>query len=426
MSHFHVLLHSNIKHVDLSACSSLISDQIISAVVFRCKKITQLFLKNCSRLSTKALKKIPSGLTRLQSIDLSGCLACTDEVLNLLGTSCPELTVLRVESCTLLTDAGLAGLCEDVKNPKCRRLKEVNLSSTGVTSYGIQKLLNSQQEIQKMSLAMTNSVEEFDISVPSIKLSSLDLSYTFITDTCMKILCKSCPLLCDLSLNCCTSLTVISLEFIASLAHLKVLRIGDNKAMKFHPHLAQFLVKSGNSLKVLDISGMDRVDTEILGVCCKSLETLNMADCTKVTGSYIHVSTADESKWVTLAQACPKLSILNLHNCHFLHHKSLAEHLLAILSNSTELQELDLSGIEKLSDEIILQLIQSSGLLLLRSVNLSMCSEISVESVELLIKTCKGLSQLNLSHCRNISLCDAENLKKVARDSKSTPKIAWI
>ena len=372
------------------------------------------------------MKEIPSDLTRLQSIDLSGCLACTDEVLNLLGTSCPELTVLRVESCTLLTDAGIDGLCGDDKNPKCQRLKEVNLSSTGVTSYGIQKLLNSQQEIQKVSFAMTNSVDEFDISAPSLKLISLDLSYTFITDTCMKVLCKRCPLLCELSLNCCTSLTAMSLEFIASLTHLKVLHIGDNKAMKFHPHIAQFLVKAGNSLIVLDISGMDRVDTEIIGVCCRSLQTLNMADCTEVTGSYIRVSTSEESKWITLTQACPKLSILNLHGCHFSHHKSLAEHLLAVFSKSTELQELDLSGIEKLSDGIILQFIQSSGLSLLRSVNLSMCSKISVESAELLVKTCKGLSQLNLSHCKNISLCDAENLKKVVRDAKSTAKIAWI
>lgn len=35
--HLHVLLHSNVKHVDLSVCSSLINDQIISAVGFRCK-----------------------------------------------------------------------------------------------------------------------------------------------------------------------------------------------------------------------------------------------------------------------------------------------------------------------------------------------------------------------------------------------------
>ena len=273
---------------------------------------------------------------------------------------------------------------------------------------------------------MTHAGEEFYLSAASLKLNSLDLSYTSITDACMKSICEICPLLCELSLNCCTSLTAISPQYIASLTHLRVLRIADNKAMNFHPHLAQFLVKSGNSLEALDISGMDRVDTEVIGVCCKFLQRLNMADCTEVRGSFIRVSTAEDTKWVTLAQACPKLSILNFHNCHFSCHKSLAEHLLAILSKSAEFQELDLSGIEKLSDGIVLQLIQSSDLSSLRSVNVSMCCEISVESVKLLVKTCKLLSQLNLSHCQNISLRDAENLRKVVRDSKSRLNITWV
>lgn len=37
VSHLHVLAHSNIKHLDLSMCSSLISDQLITAVGYRCK-----------------------------------------------------------------------------------------------------------------------------------------------------------------------------------------------------------------------------------------------------------------------------------------------------------------------------------------------------------------------------------------------------
>ena len=37
MSHLHVLAHSNIKHLDLSICNSLITDQLITAVGYRCK-----------------------------------------------------------------------------------------------------------------------------------------------------------------------------------------------------------------------------------------------------------------------------------------------------------------------------------------------------------------------------------------------------
>lgn len=395
--------------------------------------MAQLSLKNCSRLTAKALKKLPINLPCLQLIDFSGCLACTDEVLNLLGSSCPELRVLRVESCYLVTDTGVDGLCGDNGNPKCRKLREVNLTSTGITSYGIQKMLVSQLNLQKFSLAMTGSGGAFELSsgclTRSLNLSLVDLSYTPITDTFIKSLCEICPLLCELSINGCSSVTAVSLQCIASLTHLRVLSIADNKALKFHPHLVQFLNKSGNSLQMLNISGMENIDTEVLGTCCKSLKCLIMADCRDVTGSCIHVSTDRESKSLTLAQACPKLNTLNLHNCHFTQHKPLAEHLTSILSNSAEFEELDLSGIEHLSDEIITQFIRSSVLSKLRSMNLLRCCEITVEPVELLLETCTGLTQLNLSHCQNISLRDAEHLRKMSRGrglNLNSPNITWV
>ncbi|KAL9982234.1 hypothetical protein ACROYT_G004259 [Oculina patagonica] len=430
MSHLHVLLHSNVKHLDLSVCSSLVTDQILSPVGCRCKKLTYLSLKNCSRLSTKALKEISINLPCLQLIDLSGCQACTDDVLNLLGASCPELRWLRGESCFLISDAGIDGLCGDDDNPRCRRLREVTLTSTAITSYGMQKLLISQPELKKLSLAMTIHVigEKFRLNTRSLpeglKLKSVDLSNTAITNASIKNLCEICPWLCELSLNCCSSVTAVSLQYIASLTLLKAFSIADNEAIKFRPHLAQFLAKSGNSLQALNISAMENVETQLLCVCCKSLKSLIMADCREITASYIHFD--QERNSLSLAQACPKLNILDLHNCHFTEHNTLADHLSAILSSSTELQELDLSGIEYLSDEIIIQFIQSSDLSKLRSVNLSRCSEISMEPVELLVETCQGLTQLNLSHCQNISLRDAESLRKISRHRRVKANITWV
>lgn len=277
-------------------------------------------------------------------------MACTDDVLNLLGTCCTELRVLRVESCSMITDAGVDGLCGDDENPRCRRLREVNLTSTGITSYGIHKMLHLQTELQKLSSAMITSGEMLELSSgcypESLKLKSVDLSYTAITDTSIKNLCEICPWLCELSINCCPSVTGISLQYIASLTLLRVLNIAANNAIEFHPYFAQFLEKSGNSILALNISGMENVDTEILGVHCKSLKCLIMADCRDVTSSYVHDSASQESRFLSLAQACPKLNILNLHNCHFTEHKPLTEHLTAILSNSLAFQEIDLSGIE--------------------------------------------------------------------------------
>ena len=35
--HLHILLHSNMKHLDRSVCSSVVSDQILGVVGYRCK-----------------------------------------------------------------------------------------------------------------------------------------------------------------------------------------------------------------------------------------------------------------------------------------------------------------------------------------------------------------------------------------------------
>ena len=35
--HLHVLLHSSIKHLDLSVCNSVINDQILNTLGYRCK-----------------------------------------------------------------------------------------------------------------------------------------------------------------------------------------------------------------------------------------------------------------------------------------------------------------------------------------------------------------------------------------------------
>ena len=393
------------------------------------QKLTQLCLKNCSRLSTKALKQIPKNLPCIQFVDLSGCLACTDDVLDSFGSCCPELKVLRAESCSQITDVGVDALCGDDSTPRCRKLRDVNLTSTSITNYGMQKMLLTQPELQKFHAAMTSTNDEFSLNssklTSSLSLVSINFSHTAVSDMSVKSLCEACPLLCELFLNCCSSITEVSLHYIASLTRLRLLSIAGNTTIKFQPNLAHFLEKCGHLLETLNISGVEGIDTKVLGTCCRSLKCLIMADCKDVVGNFIPLSIGQEDTFLSLAKACPKLNHLNLHGCKFTQHKSLLEHLTAIFSSSVEFQVVDLS-IEELRDDIVLQFIKSLNLLQLRSLNLSRCSEISVEPLVLLAERCKNLTQLNLSHCRNISLQDVEYLRKVARQCGLGLNVAWV
>ena len=393
------------------------------------QKLTQLSVKNCSHLSTKALKQIPKNLPCIQFIELSGCPSCTDDVLDLFGSSYPELKVLRAESCSQITDVGIDALCGDDYTPRCRRLRDINLTSTSITSYGMQKMLLTQPELQKFHAAMTSLGDEFSLNssklTTSLSLVSINFSHTAVSDMSVRSLCEAFPLLCELFLDCCSSVTEVSLQHIASLTRLRLLSIAGNTTIKFQPDLANFLEKCGHLLETLNISGVEGIDTKVLGTCCRSLKCLLMADCKDVVGNFIQLSIGQESKSLSLAKACPKLNHLNLHGCKFTQDKSLAEHLSAILSSSVEFQVVDLS-IEELSDDVLLQLMKSSSLSHLRSLNLSRCSEISVEPVMFLAERCKNLTQLNLSHCRNISLRDVENLNKVTRECGRRLNVAWV
>lgn len=91
-----------------------------------------------------------------------------------------------------------------------------------------------------------------------------------------------------------------------------------------------------------------------------------------------------------------------------------------------ELQELDLSTFEELTDEILLQLMKSSSFSHLRSLNLSRCHELSVEPMFLLSETCANLVQLDISHCLNISLQDVEDMKRVNRDRGVILNVTWV
>lgn len=340
--------------------------------------------------------------------------------------------MLRVMSCSQITDNGIDALCGDDYNPRCRSLQDVSFTSTSITSYGITKLLLTQPALKRCSLAMTASEDTCIFSLVSgtrrrLQLVVIDLSYTAVSDISVKCFCEACPLLCEVSINCCASITEVSLEYIATLRHLKVLNVAGNMEIKFSPYMRQFLKKSGNLLEVLDISCMENIDCAVIGACCRSLKCLIMADCQDIVGNYVQESTAqDNNLQLSLVQACSKLNTLNLHSCKFAENKSLFEHLLAILGDSLEIQKLDLSGIEGLTDTILLQVIQSSNVSDLRSMNLSRCTEVSVEPIYMLMGALKSLKHLNLCHCQNISLQDVENLRKKCRGYGVSLDIEWL
>ena len=325
-----------------------------------------------------------------------------------------------------VTDRGLEHLVGDVANPGCVKLVEINLTSTSITDKGVELLLRSESNLHSLSVvgASTSKGSNFTFSAPEgCQLNCLDVSYTDITDSAVRNICSTCPFITDLSLGCCSSLSAASLQHISSLKHLRKLNIAAMR-IGFLADFVPFLKASGNSLEVVDVTGMESVDTQFFGLYCCSLRELRLIDCRDVLGSFVNRPGYNQS--LSLAEACPNLELLNLQGCQFSPGKSCQDHISAVISNSINLRVLNLSNIEGLNDDSIVHFALSSELTRFYSLNLSQCVSVTIDALIIFLDRCKGLALLDVSHCHSISLQDVEGLRKMAKDAGSKMEIRWV
>jgi len=110
-----------LQAVDLSACQGL-GDAAVKALSLHCPLRT-LRLARCSALGDAGVEALAANLgLRLQHLDVSFCQRLTDRSLLALGTHCPQLRVLELNSCKSLGTAGLAALAG------CAHLRYLDLS----------------------------------------------------------------------------------------------------------------------------------------------------------------------------------------------------------------------------------------------------------------------------------------------------------
>lgn len=394
--------------------------------------MTHLCLKNCNRLSFKALKYLPRNLPNLLHIDLRCCSSCSNETLHEIAKHCPMLQVLRVDSCHQVNDSGILALCsnEVQKQTSCTKLLELNLSSTSVTEVSIKTVLQTQPQIRSLSLASLHSEWEITFNYPNVastRLSHMDMSHTNICDSSVENICRLCPFLVEMSINCCNQLTGKSLESVSGLQHLQhfnMAQYGVEHQICFQSDVVPFLQKCGKRLETINLSNLSSVDTSFLAMNCPKLSKLILADCGDISGRRLRSKTRG-GDFGTLTQACTNLQCLNLQNAKFSPSCSTVEHMAAIIGVTCRLKELNLSYVEGLSDECLEQSLLSSVVTNLSSLDLSYCSEISFECTENILDSCSSLSSLNLSHCRKITFQNAKSLRQISKENGKAVQITW-
>uniref|UniRef100_A0A667YNJ3 F-box/LRR-repeat protein 15-like leucin rich repeat domain-containing protein n=1 Tax=Myripristis murdjan TaxID=586833 RepID=A0A667YNJ3_9TELE len=89
----------DLEHVDVSHCVAL-SDQAIRALSFYCRGLVTLRMSECPKMTDVAVQYLTFGVQYLQELDVSGCVLLTDCTPQLLERSCPSLSSIQMTCCS--------------------------------------------------------------------------------------------------------------------------------------------------------------------------------------------------------------------------------------------------------------------------------------------------------------------------------------
>jgi F-box/leucine-rich repeat protein 2/20 len=317
--------------------------------------------------------------TKLISLNLSECIDINDETLIALGRYCLKLEVLKLSSCSLISDIGIKRLVQldIVSNSNHAEFNEEISTSNGCKRLRVLDLAGCFQ--------ITN-VGIFSISTSCGNLETINLSgLRRVNGEGLRSLFKNCKRL--NSLNICgilvkstaTSKGFFSMPTIDRFAlaaifsgSLTEINLANTKCdVNF---LSKCILQRGQQLKEIDFCGIanDAVCYSI-GASCKEVQTLRLSKSRYFS----------ERSFLCIPRCCTNLRILDIESCEQITDMTLK----ALSECCLKLERLSVAGNWQISDE----------------------------GLSLLFKTCKMISFLNARRCPEVS---QRNLCAIAHSSR--------
>nr|XP_020469743.1 F-box/LRR-repeat protein 13 isoform X2 [Monopterus albus] len=222
----------HLKYLDISRCSR-VSDVGIKYLTegSSVTKLQELNVSHCSHITDISVMRIVQRLCKLRHLDLSYCQRLTDRSLECLsGSSICSLDIsgcniqdqglaavegvhlrkLVLAECVYITDIGIETLCKNV-----RELKHVDVSHcVALTDKAIRAMSFYCQSLVTLRMSgcpkMTDKAVQY-LTSGSQCLRELDVSgCVLLTDHTPRYLERICPLLCSITMACCSSISKVA------------------------------------------------------------------------------------------------------------------------------------------------------------------------------------------------------------------------
>ncbi|KAG2700128.1 hypothetical protein I3760_07G218800 [Carya illinoinensis] len=375
-----------------SACR--VTDVGLKVIARGCPSLKSLSLWNVPSIGDEGLCEIANRCHLLEKLDLCQCPKISDKAVLAIAKNCPNLTDLTLESCSIGNEGlqAIGRCCSNLKSisiKECPRIGDQGIASLlSSTSYVLTKLKLQALNITDVALAVLGHygkavTDLVLINLPNVsergfwvmgnghglqKLKSFSVtSCRGVTDTGLEAVGKGCPNIKQLCLRKCAFLSNGGLvSFAKAAGSLESLQL-EECHMITQVGLFGALLNCGAKLKALAM------------VNCLGMKDLNMG---------LH-----------LPSPCNSLRLLSIRNCPGFGNASVA--MLGKLC--PQLQHLDLSGLQGITDTGFLPLLESCEAGLVK-VNLSGCVNLTDKVVSSLVELHGWtLEVLNFDGCRKIS-----------------------
>ncbi|KAK7260890.1 hypothetical protein RIF29_27189 [Crotalaria pallida] len=372
-----------------------VTDLGLRAVASGCPSLKTLSLWNVATISDEGLIEIASGCQQLEKLDLCKCPTISDKALNAFAKNCPNLTELSLESCSNIGNEGLQAIGKCCSNLRSLSIKDC----TRVGDQGIASLFSSASlSLTKVKL-QTLTVSDLSLAVIGhYGMAVTDLVLNFLPNVSEKgfwVMGNGNGLqkLKSLTVASCRGATDVGLEAVGKgcpnlrSVHLrKCPFLSDNGLVSF--------TKAALSLESLQLEECHRITQfgffGVLFNCGAKLKAISLVSCYGIKDMNLSLSSISP---------CESLRSLSICNC-----PGFGNATLSVLGKlCPQLQHIELSGLEGVTDDGFLPLLESSEFGLVK-VNLSGCINLSDKVVSSLANLHGWtLENLNLDGCKNIS-----------------------
>lgn len=359
-NHTHWDYRNYIKRLNLSFMTSLVNDLLLD-LFNGCPKLERLTLVNCSQLSHLPISRVLELCSRLQSIDMTGVQDIQDDIIYALALNCKRLQGLYAPGCGNISEAAIITLLKSC--PMLKRIKFNN--SENITDLAIAAMYENCKSLVEIDLH----------NCPKV------------TDQYLKGIFLELTQLREFRVSNAAGITDFLFDLIPHDQHLDKLRIIDVTGCnaitdKFVEHLVRCAPRLRNVVlsKCMQITDASLRHLTRLG---RSLHYIHLGHCALITDFGVQA----------LVRSCYRIQYIDLACCSQLTDWTLLE-----LATLSRLKRIGLVKCTSISDSGINGLVRLRGLKdCLERVHLSYCTNLTVEPIHYLLKSCPRLTHLSLT-----------------------------